>query len=97
MREKWFDLGGALQIQEGTLKAIRAERNDVGACLREMLSVLVRQVNPSPTWPAIIRALRTAAVDEQRLAQDLENKYCPVVAALRRSEGVFLLIRYDTP
>ena len=49
--------------------------------MREMLvRWLKTSIDPRPTWEAVVAALRSPSVDGQRLADQLESKYCtPVI------------------
>ena len=48
--------------------------------MREMLvRWLKTAIDPSPTWEAVVAALRSPSVDAQRLAEQLESKYCTPV------------------
>ena len=77
VRAKWYDLGGSLKLRASTLDAIKVEhRNAPDICLREMISYWLRQVTPRPCWNAIVVALRKQIVNEPRLAETLETKYC---------------------
>ena len=77
VRAKWYDLGGSLKLEVSTLDAIELEhRNTPHICLRKMISHWLRQVTPRPCWNAIVVALRKPIVNEPRLAETLETKYC---------------------
>lgn len=67
-REKWFDIGIELKVEVETLKCIRTEQTDHGACLREML-IEVLQSDPQPTWEMIAEALKVEAINRPDLAR----------------------------
>ena len=77
VRAKWYDLGGSLKLKVSTLDAIKVEHHNAPEfCLRELLSHWLRQVTPRPCWNAIVFALRKPIMNESRLAEILETKYC---------------------
>ena len=76
---KWKTLGIFLKIQDtGRLNNIEAKHHDPEDCLREMLQVWLKQVDPPPTWASIINALDSDSLKEQRLAKELREKYATV-------------------
>ena len=84
VRSKWEDIGIELLSKNDT-DAIKMEKgNNVGDCLTEMLSVYLRRANPEPSWSSIVAALKTRAVGESQLAQELEQKYLNQTATLLR-------------
>ena len=51
--------------------------SNVSDSLCEMLMLWLRTaVDPPPTWEAVVTALRSPAVNENYLADQLEAKYC---------------------
>ena len=78
VRTQWRPLGGILRVDPATLGAISAQYRDIpDDCLRETLSYWLRQVNPLPTWEAIVKALRNPVIKQATLAQTIEAKHCP--------------------
>ena len=57
------------------LDAIKAESSDNKNCLTEMLTLWLKQVNPPPTWSALVMALRQPAVGERKVAQQIEEMH----------------------
>ena len=45
-------------------------------CLSEILRWWLNRVSPQPTWRAVIDALRSPAVGEMKLANQIHLKYC---------------------
>ena len=73
---KWYTLGVQLHIDTGTLDRIQQDgRGDVGHCLLELL-IDWCQRKGNPSWNDIVKALRSKAMGEQSLADDIEGKYC---------------------
>ena len=55
----WQNIGTLLGIDESSLSTIRAnENNKVISCLREMLSLWLKQSSPRPTWEALSDAVK---------------------------------------
>ena len=73
---KWEAIGISLQLESGLLEIIKEDNpNDCRARLREMLKEWMKQVNPPPSWSAIIKAVKDAGYS--RLARILREKYLP--------------------
>ena len=45
-----------------------------GSCLREMLRIWLKKVNANPSWMDSVEALKR--LGEEKLSQQLEDKYC---------------------
>ena len=91
VRAKWYDLGGSLKLRAPTLDAIKVEhRNAPDVCLREMISHWLRQVTPRPCWNAVVIALCKPIVNEPRLAETLERKYCSGMCNATCENVIFL-------
>ena len=78
---KWYNIGLNLvpHVTRGNLNNIRAScRDEPCDCLREMLSCWLNKVHPKPRWESVVAALRCPVVDEEQLAQTLEQKYYTV-------------------
>ena len=69
--DRWEDLGIFLGIESGKLDAINSENRQVQSCLREMLKVWLKSVDPPPSWQILIKALRD--LDELQLSEDLKK------------------------
>ena len=70
----WEDIGLALDLEQGQLSAIRSDHRESNKCFREMLKLWLNQVEPPPTWSAIIDAIDT--LQHKLLAEELRKKYC---------------------
>lgn len=72
---KWKDIGIQLDIDERQLDEINSDTSsDSRACLREMLIVWLRRVDPPPSWSAIAEAIDF--LGDKELASHLRSKYC---------------------
>lgn len=69
----WEDIGIDLKIDDGTLANIKQEQQQMRGRLREMLRTWLKQVDPQPTWTAIVEAVEL--IDPSH-AQKLKSKYC---------------------
>ena len=75
-RTKWMDIGLELDIIKTDLDAINAEyRGEIGKCFMEMLSLWLKQVDPPPTWSAMVAALQEPDIEFGDLAKELESKF----------------------
>ena len=70
----WEDIGLALDLKQGQLRAIKSDHHESNKCFREMLKLWLNQVEPPPTWSAIIEAIDT--LQYKSLAEELRKKYC---------------------
>ena len=72
---KWENIGILLGIDDGPLSKIKADNHgESGDCLREMLRVWLKKVDPPPSWNLLVDALKS--LGEEKLAQELRKKYC---------------------
>ena len=75
-RTKWKDIGLELDISQTDLDAIEAvHRSDIGRCFIEMLTLWLKQVDPPPTWTALVAALQDPTIEEGGLAEEIESKF----------------------
>ena len=70
----WFELGLALGIKVNTLEGIKSKENCDKARLREMLTHWLRS-SSSRTWSDICNGLRSDTVQQDVLADIIEEKY----------------------
>ena len=74
---KWEDIGILLDIEDGHLAKVKADNPmNSGSCLREMLRIWLKKVDPQPSWTDLINALN--ALGEEKLAQQLKEQYCGI-------------------
>ncbi|XP_064398478.1 uncharacterized protein LOC135345065 isoform X3 [Halichondria panicea] len=74
-RAKWQCLGEELGASIGKLHEIQHNHRDVaGACLTTMLEHWLIQTDPSPSWFALIEALRSPALDRGDIASEIETR-----------------------
>ena len=71
---KWEDIGLLLDLEMGRLDTIKSDHYDSKVCFREMLKLWLKQVDPPPTWTAIIEAIEVC--EYESLAEELRKKYC---------------------
>ena len=73
---KWYNLGLELDLDKSSLDAISANRHEqVEDCFREVLSQWLDLATPSTSWKALVKALRSPAVDFPQVASKIESKY----------------------
>ena len=68
LRANWMNIGVYLEVDTGTLKAIKADNDNVEDRLREMITVWLDRVSPPPTWSALADALEEV---DQKTAQKI--------------------------
>jgi uncharacterized protein Yka (UPF0111/DUF47 family) len=72
---EWEDIGMLLNLNEGSLNTIKGDfPNQSKKCFREMIKLWLKQINPCPSWSAIIEVLEV--LEHQLLAKNLKDKYC---------------------
>ena len=75
-RSKWRNIGIQLQMKIADLEAIGEKNSNVpDNCFTDCITTWLRQTNPSPTWTALIKALRSSPVGFQEMAKRLERKF----------------------
>ena len=74
-RTQWMNIGIELNILKTDLDAIKMtnQGGNPGDCLTEMLSLWLKQVNPSPTWTGLITALKQPTISLEQLAEQIES------------------------
>ena len=75
-RTKWMDIGLELDLSMADLTAIEAAHHiDIGRCFIEMLTLWLKQVDPPPTWSAMVAALQDPIIGFGDLAKQVENNF----------------------
>ena len=68
---EWQNIGCILEISSGELDSIRREeRERCSDCLRRMLETWLKQINPPPTWEALVEAV---SVYNPKIAEELKK------------------------
>ena len=73
---KWHNIGDQLGLSKEVLHRIGANYRLQQECLREILSLWLRGVDPVPTWEGLVDALKNHTVKEDQLAKIVEENYC---------------------
>ena len=83
---KWYDLGIELDIPGEELDEIKSKnRDDYGACLRDMITVRLKFRDDPLTWGHLEAALKARAINELELAEKgmfSSNPHCLVAIPL---------------
>ena len=74
-------IGMALKIPEHIIQTIHDRYEDPQDRLSYILLEFLKQVEPRPTWRAIVDALKSPLVNCTYLAQEVEKSYCPPSSA----------------
>ena len=73
--KKWEDIGIQLDIDDDLLGKVKSDNHgDSKNCLREMLRIWVKNMDPQPSWTDLAEALKV--LEEDEVAQRLKDKYC---------------------
>ena len=83
----WYNIGLQLKLSPDTMDKIKGEESDSNVQLREMLKVWLKRVEPTPTWEALVQALKTRSVGRGQEANKLEEKYCKGKAVSKTPSG----------
>ena len=70
--DKWYKIGVQLEVPIPNLNIIGRNSMDH---LCDTLDYWMRN-DPSPSWSQIVDALKSPSVGENRLAEEIERKYC---------------------
>ena len=72
---KWYTIGVQLDVPTFQLKNIQKKSSD---SVDQLLHTLDYWMNndPLPSWRHLVDALKAPSVDENRLAGEIEEKYC---------------------
>ena len=70
---RWKELGLQLKLKPTSLDVIAMDSHDTRECFREMLREWLRMADPSPTWEALITALKSESVGLRDLARKVER------------------------
>ena len=77
---KWYKIGLQLKVSPTCLDTIKKDESDSSDKLLEMLKAWLKKGlkknKPKPTWAALVEALKSRTVGEDKEASRLEEKYC---------------------
>ena len=71
-------IGLGLGVLKAELDAMTGTDQD---CLESMLSKWLKGIDPFPKWRALVDVLESKAVDEGKLAIELQERFCTTTAA----------------
>ena len=72
--DKWRIIGIELNLEQHQLRAIsQSHHQNAIQCYIEVFSLWENKASPSFTWATIIDALRSPIVEENALAQEIED------------------------
>ena len=69
-REKWYDIGIELEINDKELDIIHDKHDDPGKCLLEIIKIWLKSISPGPTWKTLADVLRGGIINEVALAKE---------------------------
>ena len=71
--DKWKRVGLELELEQHQLNTITRSCQDTFECYSEVFSIWQRKADPPFTWATILDALRSPVVEENALAQAIED------------------------
>ena len=77
--------GRVLKLPAHTVDGIHVQYSDPEECLFQVMDEFVKQVEPRPTWRAIVNALKNPLIGFTGLAEEIEGKHCPAPPAHGKS------------
>ena len=90
-RAEWFNIGLELGLSIFKLNKIEGLHDRrVDECFSEMLTVWLQQLDPPPTWSALIGALRSPTVRYKELAKHLKSEVTDSDPAIEVQVGEFI-------
>lgn len=72
---KWHEIGSAFKLLTAFLEELKSQEKGAEASLYAVIAELLGGANAKPTWEAVRDVLRSEAVGEQTLAEQLDQKY----------------------
>ena len=105
VRASWYKIGLQLDIPHTTLDCFKQNYSDQSDLMCGVLKEWLKTaVDPCPTWEEVVTALRSPAVNEKYVAEQLESKYCTPVQhggeqfnstiKVATSEGIVICVIY---
>ena len=88
-RAKWRVLGIELRLPVDDLDSIKGNYYDIGRQFTEMLALWL-QLDPPPTWSALVGALRSPVVGCEELAKRVEREITDLGPATEVQVGEFI-------
>ena len=75
--DKWEEFGLTLNIGVDKVNQIKTDNhNNCRSCMRELLKVYVKRIDPAPSWEAVVEAIEALRLDELvTIATHLRSKY----------------------
>ena len=70
-RAKWYNIGVELQVDPGTLDAIKGNNEDIDGRFTATLNTWLKMVKPKPTLAALAEALQSPTVGFGHLAEEI--------------------------
>lgn len=71
----WQNFGVMLEVDSRKMNSVAADYPwSCEDCLREMLRIWLKNVDPPPSWSAVVDALEN--IDERRLAKEIRDRWC---------------------
>jgi len=78
VRTEWYNLGLELGQRPSTLDSIAVQySSDPSQCFRQVLKVWLKGVDPSPTWQAMVNALKSPTVAQPQVAEQIQTELSP--------------------
>ena len=87
VRTKWKLIGLGLRLPPPELDAISGDHLN---CLQNVLTKWLNRIDPLPTWDALIAVLRSRLVAEEKIAKELEKRFCGVTFDTIPMQGIRL-------
>jgi len=75
VRTKWYNLGLELGQRASNLDSINARyTGNPDECFRQVILDWLKGISPSPTWQAVVNALKSPTVAEHQVAEQIQTE-----------------------
>ena len=82
VRTKWYNLGLELGQRVSTLDSINARyAGNPDECFRQVLKEWLQGIDPSPTWQAMVNALKSPTIAQHQVAEQIQIELSPSASA----------------
>ena len=92
--DKWYTIGVQLEVPTFELRNIVKKSVHSMDQLCDTLDYWMNKVS-SPTWRHLVDALKAPSVGENRLAEEIEKKYCDPEAQSKCHQGMHVCILFS--
>ena len=95
-RNHWYNLGLKLGLKSDVLDTIKIQcSEDPSNCFRDTLKDYLKTITPS--WRALVEALKSPTVNQPQLAEKVEKNYCSAWQPGKHPFHIFSVVLINSP